>query len=403
MFVVLVGCSSYRQGPRAVSQAKSLGFKVILLDTENKLSLVPELQSHFDLVIAVETLSLEDCLKQLKAQVDDDKIVGFYTFEEFSVAVCAQLAEEYGLPGNSTDSIKAIRNKFRCREILSAAGLRQPSSHLCRNLSEAKHLITSQAGCWVIKPIDSAGSQGVSVVDSHDDTAINLAFNTLQPTQQELFIVEEYVSGHEYSIEGYFSDGSPVIVGITAKQTTKCIEMMHSFPANLGSELEQRVFDQVHHALKSVGLKFGNFHVECWIDVEEEIIVGEVHARPGGDYIHLLTELATGIETYREVLVQLLDCIPFTQKSSQPAKKYAVVKFFPQPTAGRVSSIEGYEKVQGEPDVHLIELTAKVGDIVHNLTESSQRVGCIVLIGDELNNLERKAHEIANRVHFNTE
>jgi biotin carboxylase len=89
---------------------------------------------------------------------------------ESGVELADRLAEALGLPGNGTALSAARRDKFAQIEAVRAAGLRAAAQIRVR---DARHLADwhrSRGGRVVVKPVRSAGGDGVSFCDSPDQS-----------------------------------------------------------------------------------------------------------------------------------------------------------------------------------------------------------------------------------------
>jgi len=404
--LILFGCASHRQGPRAIAQAQSLGLDVILVDTHENLAnmsarALPQVSAY-----AVKSKNYDECLPQIKTLCATFPVVGIYTFEEYSVETCSQLCATFGFAHNSMDAILRVRNKNLCRRILAEHGLPQPESRIFNGLEPAEDFLNARAPAdWILKPIDAPGSQGVSRITHNSIRDLHRAFSRLMPDQQQQFLIERFIEGREFSLEGYFHYGKAVFQGITEKSLKSrdaFVEDMHVFPAVLPAETRDGVYALAEQALKCIGLTFGHFHLEFWL-AGESIIIGEMHGRPGGDYIHLLTEVATGIPTYAAVFEQYL---PLSSRSNAapPAIAYScatAVKYFDAPE-GKLEAIHGLENVRQNTQVLLTELMVKPGDTLVPCTDSGKRTGCVVVREATSDKARQTAMEMAAHVHFDT-
>ncbi|WP_206360460.1 hypothetical protein, partial [Pseudomonas viridiflava] len=81
--IVFLGCTSHRQGPRALAQARTLGLEVILIDTHDNIEKASLRLECFLEVHAVLTKDFATC-HPLISHIDSTySLVGIYTFEEF--------------------------------------------------------------------------------------------------------------------------------------------------------------------------------------------------------------------------------------------------------------------------------------------------------------------------------
>ncbi|GKW42585.1 ATP-grasp domain-containing protein [Pectobacterium parvum] len=400
--IILFGCASFRQGPRAVEQARSIGLYPILVDTRENLD-----RLNSKLRLGIEQYAIPDktygaslpIIEQLSAL---HTLIGIYTFEEYSVQTCSLLCERFRLPTSPSDAVATIRNKYQCRRRLQEAGLPQPAAGVFASIEEAHDFIMrSEGDSWIVKPLDAAGSLGVRRIERHDFHQLEQAFASLTPDQQTCFIVEQFITGKEYSIEGYFCGGSPCYLGVTEKHLRAgeyFVEDMHVFPAPITDVQRAAILHHASQALKATGLTFGHFHIECWLINGTDVMMGEIHNRPGGDYIHLLTELCSGVETYRVVFEQYVHSAvkPLTVQYHRAA----VVKYFDAPP-GVLGEIVGLDDVAA--NLYLTEVSVSRGDRIVPCHESSHRIGCVVATGaDTLEALstakENMAHVVFNMV-----
>lgn len=401
--LILFGCASHRQGPRAIAQAHSLGLNTILVDTQENLHNLATKAPQQIPVYPVVSKKYEDCLSIIDDICTKFSVIGIYTFEEYSVETCARLCEKFGFRSNTTKTINQVRNKHLCRQILAEHGMPQPLSCLFSSLETAEHFLYSHPSeDWILKPVDASGSQGVSRINNSSLEDLRTAYLYLSLPQQQHFMIEQFVEGKEFSLEGFFYYGKAVFQGITEKSLkpgSSFVEDMHLFPANLPPKRQKKIYEYAEKALHCVGIEFGHFHLEFW-HTDEKIIIGEVHCRPGGDYIHLLTETATRIPTYTAVFQQYLR--PLSSSQSPPQIDYfcaAAVKYFDAPE-GQLVTISGLEDIRQNNDTLLTEILVEPGDIIPRCTESGSRIGCVVVLGENGDKARQNAMEMAAHVHF---
>lgn len=124
-------------------------------------------------------------------------------------------------------------------------------------------------------------------------------------------------------------------------------------------------------------LRAGIFHAEFWI-TERGIVLGEFHARPGGDFIHALVECSRpSLELYKILTADLLG---YGIGDLPPATWAAGVEDVILPP-GRVRCVEGWEKVRSDAAVVACWLGVKPGAIVRVPSSSSDRHAAIVVAG----------------------
>ena len=308
----------------------------------------------------------------------------------------AEVAQAVGAPGNPPAAVRTVREKDRCRQALREAGLPQPEFRLCTDLAEARVFLRSTTGPWIVKPRDASGSLGVSKVDEPGDLAAAVA---ALPSHTE-FVVEQFVEGPEYSVEGVFLRGEPRVLAVTEKKLLpppNFVEAGHVLPADLPTELNTEFEQTVTTALKALGLRFGIFHVELWSTADGPVL-GEIHVRNGGDWIHLMLEYAIpGLELFGLVIDDALG--KDTGSSFRTPSRAAAVRFL-APPPGRVSRVIGWDTVLRHPAVLRASLTVGPGDVVGEIRHSYDRGGYIVVGAETPRQASELADGLAAQVHI---
>ncbi|MEU8844167.1 ATP-grasp domain-containing protein [Streptomyces roseus] len=309
--------------------------------------------------------------------------------EQVQVAL-AEVAEALGAPGNPPAAVRTVREKDRCRQALRAAGLPQPEFRLCASADEAQAFLTATTGPWIVKPRDGSGSVGVSRVDGPEDLAAAVAALPAHAA----FVVEQFVEGPEYSVEGVFLGGAPRVLAVTEKQLLPpphFVEAGHVLPADLPPARREEFERAVTAALTALGLRYGVFHVELWSTADGPVL-GEVHVRNGGDWIHLMLEHAIpGLELFGLVIDDALG--RDTAGRDLTPTRAAAVRFL-APPQGRIRRILGWDEARAHPAVLRADLTVRPGDVTGEVRESYDRAGHLVVGADS----PREAAELADRL-----
>lgn len=115
-------------------------------------------------------------------------------------------------------------------------------------------------------------------------------------------LAEEFLSGHEVSVEGFSQDGVHSVVAVTDKLLGEggsgFIEAGHSVPARVDEAIRQGIVDLTGRLLDAVGLVEGPSHTEIMI-TDAGLRIIESHNRAGGDNIPELVRLAYGVDLVR--------------------------------------------------------------------------------------------------------
>jgi L-aminoacid ligase-like protein/ATP-grasp domain-containing protein len=365
---------------RSVRQFRARGCRVVLTDTATALENCPELVAAADEAYPLDFTDPAACAAWAGSYAERHPVHAVVGFREYAVVAVAQTAAALGLRGNDPAAVRRVRSKDACREFLRAAGFAQPALRLCRTPDEAAAFLAAQGGAPVIvKPRDRCNSEGVRLV--RDAAALPEAFEQARDADG-LVLVETFVEGTEYSVEGLFAGGVPRVLAVTAKKLSadSFVEAGHTMPAPLPDDLLGEVTAQVAAALTVLGLTAGPFHVECW-STPRGVVLGEVHVRQGGDGIHALLEWChPGLQLYGSWVDDLLGR-PVTLPGGARPVRGAAVRFL-VPPAGTVREVAGWEQVAAHPAVLAATTTLAPGTEVSSGGSNSDRYG-MLLVGTE--------------------
>ena len=309
------------------------------------------------------------------------------------LVMMARIAEKYGFPFYSVETAQWSTDKFQMKQRFIEGDVPCARGRLIHTADEAKDLYFPV----IVKPRDNSGSRGVKLCRTKEELEQSMA-EALEYSKLDSVLVEEFIEGPEYSIEGLHYDGKSEVIQFTEKKTTEFpynVELGHIQPANISDENKQKIREIVAKIGKA--LKFENCpsHTELKIN-ERGIFVIETSPRLGGDYItSTLTPLSTGINFEDQLLHIALGEKVNTQTGR--VEKASGVCFLNLP-CGKVTAIDpAINEVSTWPNVYSFATSLKVGDEIHPITSSLNRYGqFIVKVGtrEEVCGLIKKYEEI---------
>lgn len=226
-------------------------------------------------------------------------VVGIYAVGETLVEPTGLVADYFDLPFPGLRAARACRNKYLQRWYLpdlSPASLVIPPG--------GRDSVDSGAVGFpaVVKPATRHSSAGVQMVRDRAELAARLD----DYPAQETILVEQMITGQEYSVESLTQDRKTLFSSATRKETTDVdsqyfVEMAHTVPApwTAASDAVQRANTAM---LDRLGIENGITHAEWRLDSEGEARLIEVAARTPGDGIMVLYRLATGRQMEPEIL-----------------------------------------------------------------------------------------------------
>ncbi len=294
------------------------------------------------------------------------------------LVMMARIAKKYGFPFYSVETAQWSTDKFQMKQRFELGDVPHARGHLVKSVEETADMVYPV----IVKPRDNSGSRGVKLCRTKGELEQSMA-EALEYSKLDSVLVEEFIEGQEYSIEGLHYDGTSEVIQFTEKKTTEFpynVELGHIQPAHISEENKQKIREIVTKIGKA--LKFENCpsHTELKIN-ERGIFVIETSPRLGGDYItSTLTPLSTGINMEDQLLHIALGEDVDTQTGRE--EKASGVCFLNLP-CGNVTAIDSaINEVSSWPNVYSFATSLKVGDEVHPITSSLNRYGQFIVMGE---------------------
>lgn len=292
--IAIIG-GSYLQLP-AVLKAKELGYEVHCFSWRDGAVCEEHADYYYPISIIEKERILEECQR-----IGIDGITTIAS--DVAVLTVNYVASRMGLLSNPDEYSEVTTNKYLMRECFTRNGVPSPRYTIADG--NDTYCIKAFRFPLIVKPTDRSGSRGVEkVLDPLQLT------EAIQRAKKESFshsaIIEEFVTGHEISVEAISYQGVHYILQITDKVTTGepyFVELEHHQPSTLPSDIQERVKDIVLHALDALHIQYGASHSELKITEDGDIRVIEIGARMGGDFIgSTLVRLSTGYDFLEGVI-----------------------------------------------------------------------------------------------------
>lgn len=268
----------------AINTAKKLGLYTVLCDY---LADNPG-RKYADRFYLESTTDKEAILRIAKTE-KIDFIVAYAS--DPAAPTAAYVAEIMGLPTNPYNAVMTLCNKDLFRDYLSSHGFNTPRFKGYESKQDVMKDLHNFTLPIIIKPVDSSGSKGVTVIYDLENVeiAIDFAFSFSRAGR---IIVEEYVEKkHEYLIGGdiFVLDGKVIQWGLLnchrGTSVNPLVPVGKSFPPKLKNEDLNLIKDTLQKLVSSLGIKFGPMNVEIIIDRNNKVFPIDIGPRSGGNMI----------------------------------------------------------------------------------------------------------------------
>ena len=381
--ILLLGGSA--QQVVAIESAKRLGYYTVLCDY------LPDNpgQYHADVFHQVSTTDKEAVLEVAV----NEKIDGILAYASDPAApTAAYVAEKLGLPGNPYKSVKILCNKDLFRKFLAEHGFCTPKAKGYGSIADAEDELKSGLFSFpvIVKPVDSSGSKGVSLINSIDDVKEKLEY-AMSFSRSKRIIIEEWVEKYGYQIagDGLSIDGKLVFRYFANDHfDPKCVNpfvpISASFPYNMPEEVQNKIHDTIQRLLTELGMRTCTYNFDMRIDKDYNVYLMEVAPRDGGNYIPDVIRYATGVDLV-ECSVKAAMGDPIELPADHDPKgfwSYYAVHSYKDGVLDEV-------KVRDDVKPMIIEnhLIKHPGDHIEAFRGANSTLGCFVMKFDSLNQM----------------
>lgn len=238
----------------------------------------------------------------------------------------------------------------------------------------------------VVKPVGRNSSSGVLRFTGTAELRRHLQTYP----EDEVLLVEEYVSGNEVSVEALVQDGRVIFTGITQKFVGDgFVEVGHEVPADLPDAHSAALVEANTRVLARLDFRDGISHAEYKVTDSGDVHLMEIAARFPGDGIVSLYNLATG-----KALAGTIVDIALGRAAAHPEPARFAKQVFVTPAPGTLADVvagdglgtevtwyaEAFmwpEMIESRPEapasLRVIMCDKSVGDTVGDLESSFDR------------------------------
>ncbi len=299
------------------------------------------------------------------------------------LVMMARMAEKYHFPFYSVETAQWSTDKFQMKQHFMEGGIPCAKGRLVKAVEEVEDFEYPV----IVKPRDNSGSRGVKLC--RDKAELEAAMSeALEVSHLDTVLVEEFIEGPEYSIEGLHHDGKNEVIQFTEKKTTEFpynVELGHIQPANITEGNKQKIREIVSKIGKALHFESCPSHTELKIN-DRGIFVIETSPRLGGDYItSTLTPLSTGVNLEDELLRMALG---ETIHPEPQHVQYSGVRFFAFKEGSIIKHVPDVQFVKEWPHVVDFSFHLKEGDEVNRITSSLNRYGHLTLTAGNHESIE---------------
>ncbi len=272
-----------------IEELQKRGYTCILADYYED----PPAKETADLHIQASTLDV-DRIKQIAIEYDVDLITTACTDQ--ALLTVAKVSEELGLPCyiNYQSALNVTNKSYMkaCFEKFNIPTARHVIVDSCDGLANATEQLRKPL---VVKPVDCNSSKGVVKVLNEEELTVAVR-NAINFSRTDTAVVEEYISGREYTVDFWIDHGTPRLLMVS--EITKFPESFTINGCRTLPTLPENKISQLNLIAKKISEAFELDNMPMFMQVMDngdEIFVLEFSARMGGGTKYRMIELYSGL------------------------------------------------------------------------------------------------------------
>lgn len=381
-----------------IREAHNMGIYVITADyLPNNIA-----HKYSDEYCNVSIIDKEEVLKKAQS-LQIDGIMSFAV--DPGVVSAAYVAEKMQLPFQcSYKAATILQNKHLFRQFLTENGFNSPKAKGYNNVNEALEDVDFFSWPVIVKPVDSAGSKGVSKVERKEDLSEAISY-ALSEAHNGYFIIEEFLEKEGYSsgIEAYVQGGQVICNDLydqlfddnAVNPFTPSAEI---WPSSMPLKHQCEIKEELERLFILLNVRTGIFNVECRVSTNGKAYLMEVSPRGGGNRLAELQDMATGQSLISAEICKAVS-LPLP-KIESPSYKGAWCNYVLHSSKPGVLGSIDFDKDFLHKYVKDVSLTVKQGDAISTFTGANTSLGTVFLYAESRPELNEVLRKINNYIHI---
>lgn len=328
-------------------------------------------------------VSIIDKAAVLKA-AQEKQIDGIMSFGvDPGVVSAAYVQEQMGLPAfGPFKSVEILQDKVKFRAFLAEHGFNVPKARGFRTKKDALSCPDWYDYPVIVKPADSAGSKGVTRVDSPEDlpSALDHAFSYSLGGQ---VIVEEFIekAGFSSDTDSFSDNGILSFVSFNSQYfdveaAGPYVPAAYTWPSSYTKEQEDYLSSEIQRLITLLGMKTAVYNIETRIGKNGKPYIMELTPRGGGNRLCEMIRYSTGVDLITAVTRAMVGD-PFDRISQKPYSGHWAEVILHAGKAGRFQGLSISESIPA--DVIERDIWAIPGQQVNAFYGANDAIGTLVL------------------------
>jgi len=372
--ILIIGCG-WEQEP-LLQELKKMGFFIIGTNP----TMTKQLLTYCDSYLVKDSNDIKSHINIAETYKIDGIISDNCDYSLYTSSIVASSLE---LPFVDIHSALLSNNKFKQRQLIEDKKIRQPEFRLVHTLEEIKNATIELQYPVIVKPVDSRGTYGVTIVKK-DSELTNAFFEAISHSPSKRVICEQFIFGTLVTVDGFcFNEGhvSLTVASRVFEEGIKPVTKEIIYPADFDDALIQKLMQFHNEVVNTFKYKFGHTHGEYIVSEDQKIYLVECTNRGGGVYTSsTILPLLTEINVNKIYIDQCMgnDQYKFIPEGKIHMKNSVMLTFldFQQ---GKVIESINKEELTGLPYVVKFRTIYKKNQMVESIEDCSSRHSMLVI------------------------
>ena len=315
------------------------------------------------------------------------KIDGIMSFAcDPGVVTAAYVAETLGLSfQGSYRSTSVLQDKGMFRQFLTDNGFNCPHAKRYTDKSAPFKDIDFYNWPVIVKPVDSAGSKGVTRVDAPENLAEAID-TAVAGSHNASFIIEDFLTfeGYHSSTDVFTVDGEVKFITYSDQLFDKEADNPYTpamiiWPSTMKKVHQDYLSSEIQRLMTLLKMKTGIYNIETCVGSDGKPYIMEVSPRGGGCKIAELQKLAFGVDLIEAEVRSALG-LPLSEIKQTECDGYwceTIIHARPG-ESGIFKGLSIDPKIE-KNNVKVIDMSTVKGDMVHPFTGANMSLGDMFL------------------------
>ena len=344
----------------------------------------------------------KEAVLALAQELQIDGIMSFAV--DPGVVSAAYVAEKMGLPFQcSYEAACILQNKSRFRKFLADNGFNVPNARGYNEGDDALKDIDYFNWPVIVKPVDSAGSKGVTRVDDPADLPAAIS-HALSCSPSKHFIIEDFLEkeGCSSDTDSFSVDGDLVFCTFNSQYFDEDAEneytpAAYSWPSSMPQEVQDELRSELQRLLTLLNMKTGLYNIETRLCTNGKAYIMEVSPRAGGNRLAEMLKYVTGEDIIeRATLAAIGEDFQPVGNGADLSRQHIVEIILHANQSGH------FERLDIGPELKSLvieeDLWIRPGDMVETFTGANMAIGTLPLKATSLEDVALILNQVKEHV-----